>query len=424
MKFWNRDILHLSLLIIVTAFSSLIFGHFLHLLLLICIAFIVRQAILLNQLEQWLSKGAKNNYAHHTGIWAEIYHQIYRIKKANKKRKKQLSLIIEQFRKSTAALPDAVVVLGTYDEISWFNNAAQSILGFKKSDKGQRLPNLIRTPAFISFLNKKDPNAVLSIKSPANDQITLQVKIVNFDHDAYLLVAHDVTYLKNIERMRKDFVDNISHELRTPLTVLKGYLETLEDMPEEYSPLAIHALQQMNFQTNRLQSLVDDLLVLANLETQKIKTQCVEITPLLKQICHESSVIEQLNNRIELCLDTNINLLGNEQELRSAFSNLIVNAIKYSPENSIITVQWYQSGNIVILDVSDQGEGIPALEIPKITERFYRVNVQRNAEKKGTGLGLAIVKHVLVRHEAQLVINSELGKGSCFRCIFPQKRFC
>ncbi len=424
MKFWNRDILHLSLLIIVAALFSLIFGHFLHLLLFICIAFIFRQAMLLNQLEQWLSKGAKNKHAHHTGTWAEIYHQIYRIKKTNKKRKKQLSLIIEQFRKSTAALPDAVVVLSAYDEISWFNHAAQSMLGFKKSDKGQRLPNLIRTPSFISFLNKKDPNTVLSIKSPANDLITLQVKIVNFDRNAYLLVAHDITYLKNIERMRKDFVDNISHELRTPLTVLKGYLETLEDMPEEHSPLVAHAFQQMNLQTNRLQSLVNDLLLLANLETQKIEIQCVEIAPLLQQICHESGAIEQLNNRIELFLDTNTNLLGNEQELRSAFSNLIVNAIKYSPKDSIITVRWYQSENIVILDVIDQGEGIPALEIPKITERFYRVNVQRSSEKRGTGLGLAIVKHVLARHEAQLVINSELGKGSCFQCIFPRKRFC
>jgi len=424
MNFWNKDLLRLAVTILIAAIASSFIGHFLYLLLIICIGFILRQAFLLKQLEGWLRSGAKSNYPSSGGPWEEIYYHIFRLKKADKKRKKKLSLIIEQFRRSTSALPDAIVVIGEHDEISWFNDAAKKILGLKKKDKGKRLPNLIRAPAFVEFLNKKDPDTVLSIKAPVNEQVTLQLKIVTYDQNAHLLIAHDVTFLKNIERMRKDFVDNISHELRTPLTVLKGYLETLDDLSEDHSPLLTHSLQQMHNQTLRMQHLVDDLLLLANLETQKTQNNCVEINTLLKQICQESSALEQLNNRIELFIDSDINIFGNDQELRSAFSNLIVNALKYSCEESIVTVQWYQSGDNAILDIIDQGEGIPELEIPKITERFYRANAQREHEKHGTGLGLAIVKHALSRHDAQLKISSVVGKGSCFSCVFPKQRFC
>ncbi len=424
MSFWHKDFFHYSVAIILAFIASRFVGHFLYFLLAICIAIIVRQTYLLKQLEHWLSAGAKANNPTHEGLWEEVYYHIFRIKKANKKRKKQLSTIIEQFRKSTAALPDAVVVLGEHDEISWFNKAAKKTLGLQTSDKGQRIPNLIRTPAFVDFLIKKDSDAVLSLNSPINKNITLQIKVVNYGKNAHLLVAHDVTYLKNIERMRKDFVDNISHELRTPLTVLKGYLETLTDMDDQHSPLLTHSLEQMQNQTFRMQHLVDDLLLLANLETQKISRDCVTIQPLLKQICSESSALEALNNRIELFIDTDINILGNDQELRSAFSNLVVNALKYSPEDSIVTVQWYQSGDNLTLEVTDQGEGIPEQEISKVTERFYRINAKRKQQKSGTGLGLSIVKHVLARHDAQLVITSQLGKGSCFKCIFPKHRFC
>jgi len=424
MQFWNSDLLRLLIAIFFAAIISIFSGHFIYLLLLISISYMLRQAMLLNQIERWLRSGAKANHPSHSGIWDEIYYHVFRIKKTNKKRKKQLSRIIEQFRKSTAALPDAVVVLGEYDEIAWFNNAAKPILGLKKRDKGQRIPNLIRTPAFIEFLSKKDPDAILSIQSPANTLITLQIKIVTYDKNAHLLVAHDVSYLKNIERMRKNFVDNISHELRTPLTVLKGYLETLMDMEDDRSLLLTHALQQMNNQALRMQCLVDDLLLLADLETKKIKNQCVDMSTLLTQICQESGVLNPLDNRVELFIDSEINIFGDEQELRSAFSNLIVNALKYSSEESIVTVQWYQSAQSAVLDISDLGEGIPELEIHKITERFYRVDVQREHDKRGTGLGLAIVKHVIVRHNAQLKIKSQLGKGSCFSCVFPKERCC
>ncbi len=426
MHYWYYNLLLVISLILIAVIASFYIGHLPLILLFICIIYIIRQTYLLYRLERWLRMGAKKKAPHFNGLWQAIYQHIARIKRINKKRKNNLKPIIEQFRKSTAALPDAVVVLEKYDEISWFNGAAKKMLGLKKGDKGKCIYNLIHDAAFIEFLRAKDPAAALTLPSPVNNQETLQIKIVNYGNDSYshLLVAHDVTYLKNIERMRKDFVDNISHELRTPLTVLKGYLETLNDIDDQQSPLLTHSLQQMSDQTLRMQYLVDDLLLLADLETKKIENQCVEIAPLLKQICLESGALEQLNNRIELFIDTDINIIGNQKELRSAFSNLIVNALKYSPAESIVTVQWYQSEQSVILDITDLGEGIPADEIPKITERFYRVDVKRPQEQRGTGLGLAIVKHTLTRHNAQLLITSEWGKGSCFSCVFPKQRFC
>jgi two-component system phosphate regulon sensor histidine kinase PhoR len=222
--------------------------------------------------------------------------------------------------------------------------------------------------------------------------------------------------------MRKDFVANVSHELRTPLTVLKGYLETLQDIDDGYSPVLTSSLHQMHGQTERMQHLIDDLLLLTRLESQQRKTACVNIPDLLRQICHEGDTLSARS--VELTLETDSNIMGDEQELRSAFTNLLGNAIKYSPEDSLVKVRWYQRQDAMILSVTDQGEGIAKSEINRITERFYRVEVKRPVKVSGTGLGLAIVKHVLMRHDAYLSIESELGKGSCFSCHFPMKRVC
>ena len=224
--------------------------------------------------------------------------------------------------------------------------------------------------------------------------------------------------------MRKDFVANVSHELRTPLTVLKGYLETLQDMDDEQSPLLTNSFKQMQGQTERMQHLVDDLLLLTRLETQQKKTQCVDVPALLNQICSEIEALESATKRIELTLETAAHIVGEEQELRSAFTNLLGNALKYSNPNTLVKLRWHQEQGSVVLTIEDEGEGISKSDIPRITERFYRVETKRITKVTGTGLGLAIVKHVLMRHDAHLDITSELGKGSCFSCSFPDKRIC
>jgi len=422
MYLWKKDILYLLLAGLCAVLVWRFTGYFLESLLLISLSYSIRLVYLTQQLERSLHSGIQAKNAPKDGIWGKVYQHVFHTTEANIKRQKKLTRIIKKFSKSTAALPDAIVVLGKKNEIRWFNPAAKSVLGLRKKDKGEYILNLIHTPAFISFIQDKKTNTVLNIKSPTDERITLQIKIASYDKNSHLLVAHDISYLKNIERMRKDFVDNISHELRTPLTVLKGYLETLLEMEDENpSPLLIHSLQQMSNQSQRMQSLVDDLLLLANLETEKSEQLQVNIPALLEQVCQESKVLGLTENRIQLITDCQQGLKGNGQELHSVFSNLIINALKYSADDSVVTVHWYQEKQHLILDVIDQGEGIAEEDLPKITERFYRVDVKRTREARGTGLGLAIVKHGLARHDAQLVINSELGKGSTFRCVFPEE---
>ncbi|MDD2723057.1 MAG: phosphate regulon sensor histidine kinase PhoR [Methylovulum sp.] len=378
----------------------------------------------IRRFEKWICAGGKGQYPKTSGIWEEIFYHIYRIKKSDKRRKKKLRKLIEQFRQSTEALPDAAVVLRSNDEIDWANKTARQVLGLQQADKGQRIINFVRFPDFIRYLKSGNYSEPAIIPSPLNNRITLEVRIICYGSGLRLLLAQDVTQLKKMQTMRKDFVANVSHELRTPLTVLKGYLETLQDMDDDASPLLTNSFKEMLGQTERMQHLVDDLLLLTRLETQQKKTQCIDVPALLSQICKEGDTMENASRRIELTLETSAHLYGEEQDLRSAFTNLLGNALKYSPDDSVVKVRWYQNKEEIILDVEDFGEGIAVSEIPRITERFYRVENKRRNKIPGTGLGLAIVKHVLMRHDANLKITSELGKGSCFSCHFPVRRNC
>jgi two-component system phosphate regulon sensor histidine kinase PhoR len=424
MGIWKKEITKLLLLLLTTIIVGITTGSFMPLLLLLMLGIIVRQVIQINQFEKWISMGGRGKYPKATGIWEEIYYHIYRIKKDEKRRKKKLGKMIDQFRQSTEALPDAAIVLSINDEIDWANKAARDVFGLQQSDKGQRIPNLIRFPEFIRYLKSGDYKEAVILPSPVDKRITLEVRIVPYGAGLRLLLAQDVTQLKKMERMRKDFVANVSHELRTPLTVLKGYLETLQDLDDESSPLLTNSFQQMLGQTERMQHLVDDLLLLARLETQQKMTKCVDVPALLSQICKENDTLVNASRRIELTLETAVHIRGEEQELRSAFTNLLSNALKYSPENSLVKVRWYQDNISIVLAIEDQGEGITKAEMPRITERFYRIETKRLKKVNGTGLGLAIVKHVLMRHDAHLHITSELGKGSCFSCHFPVGRIC
>lgn len=424
MERWKREINIVIGLVLPALVLSYFVGHLSDMLLIIAVALLIKQTMAINDLEQWLSRGAFRDYKDRKGIWGDIYYHLWKIKKTDKKRKKKLSRMIDQFRKSTDALPDAAVVLGEYAEIEWINKAAQDVLGLKKSDKGQRIPNLIRAPQFIEYLKAHDYRQKICISSPVNESLILQISIVPYGAGLRLLVAQDVTQIKNMERMRTDFVANVSHELRTPLTVLKGYLETLQEMdnlPASYA----RSFKSMSTQAERMQNLIDDLLLLARLETKPKQFECVYMHDLLEQICKESDLLEKDERRIELNMTTDANLLGDAQELQSAFTNLLVNALKYSPATSPVKVGWHkkQDGS-VFLEIEDFGEGISATEIPRITERFYRADAKRNQKVMGTGLGLAIVKHVLVRHDAKLEIDSQLGKGSRFRCWFGPRRAC
>ena len=420
----RRELMYIALFIAIAAILSHFTGYFIYMVVLILSIALIRQAVLLSRLERWLSRGAGGKVPTATGIIGDIYYHFYQIKKNEKSRKKKLGKIIEQFRKSTDVLPDAAVVLGNYDEIEWSNKLAKVVLGIKKSDKGQRIDNLIRTPEFADFLKCRDEKQVLIMPSPVDSQIILQYRQVSYAAGQHLIIAHDVTQQKNMELMRKTFVDNVSHELRTPLTVLKGYLETLLDMDDKHSAMLTQSFNQMYAQTERMQYLVDDLLLLARLETQKKQMECVDAGSLIRDICLEGVAIGKSKQRIELSIETDCNIQGEEQDLRSAFTNILINALKYSADDSLVKVIWRKSELGLIYEVIDQGEGIAQVNIPRLTERFYRVDVRRSKKLSGTGLGLAIVKHVLMRHDARLEITSKLGKGSRFRCIFPSSLVC
>lgn len=424
MSSWQKEIIFISVLFIGIIILGSITKLFMPLLFLSVLALFIYQLVQINRFERWISAGGKGKYPKATGIWESIYYHHYRLKKAEKKRKKQLGKMVDQFRQSTEALPDAAIVLGVDDEIEWLNKIATEVLGLQQADRGQRIPNFIRFPEFIYYLKRGDFTDAIIIPSPVNKDITLAVRIIPYGSGLRLLLAQDVTQVKKMELMRKDFVANVSHELRTPLTVLKGYLETLIEMEQHASPIINKALEQMQLQTERMQHLVDDLLMLTRLETKPNKSEVVNIPDLLHQICEQSETFSQSNNRIELHIETDTHLQGDEQELRSAFTNLIENALKYSPNASIVKVRWYQDKTSSILSVQDFGEGIVSACIPRITERFYRCDVKRDKTVAGTGLGLAIVKHVLLRHDARLNITSVIHKGSCFSCCFPAERAC
>ncbi len=421
---WRKELAYLLVYVFIAAGISHFTGYFSWMLVAILAGFLIYHAFLLARLEQWLRAGAPGKSPNVNGVWGDVYYHFSRIKRKDKQRKKKLTSIIEQFRRSTDVLPDAAIVVGPNYEIQWSNQFAKLMLGIKKSDRGQRIDNLIRAPEFVQFLRDPAEKKTVTMLSPVDSAIYLMFRMVSYDNQQKLIIAHDVTQQRNLELMRKNFVDNVSHELRTPLTVIKGYLETLQDSPEAQSPFITKSLVQMEAQTDRMQYLVNDLLLLARLETKKQNFECVDIPALITEIWREKQSIDPKPERIRLYIETDWKIMGEEQELRSAFSNLIGNAIKYSPEDKPIIIRWKEKAAGLVFEVIDQGEGIAENEIQHITKRFYRVDVKRTKKLPGTGLGLAIVKHVIKRHEAELDIQSQLGQGSRFRCIFPLNRRC
>ncbi len=424
MNVWHREVMIGLLFFVIAGFAGIFYGLFFPVAFFLTLFYLLKQISLINQLQNWLRVGGTKQYPACKGIWEDIYYYLHQIKKREKRRKKKLSKLLNQFQKSTEALPDAAVVLGVNDEIEWTNSAAREILGLRHSDKGQRLPNLIRFPEFVNFVKSRNYQQSILIHSPINDQITLEIRFVTYGAGLRLMLAHDVSQLKKIERMRKDFVANVSHELRTPLTVLRGYLEALKEIDPEDLTLYSTSIDQMQIQTQRMEHLVGDLLLLTRLETQPQKNRCVNVNQLLRQICQEVGALKNAATRLQLTLESTLGLMGDEQDLRSAFTNLIVNALHYSPEHTPVKVSWYEVENLMYLEVVDYGEGISQSNISRVTERFYRVDRKRDTKVGGTGLGLAIVKHVCQRHEAELKIVSEIGKGSTFSCIFPKLRSC
>ncbi len=360
------------------------------------------------------------------GLWGEVFDSIYHLQRRDQRVRGRLQAVIDRVQESTAALRDAVIMLDSEGNLEWWNRAAEQLLGLKTpQDSGQAITNLVRHPRFKEYFEAGQYQEALEIPSPINDRQRLQLQITRYGNNEHLMFVRDVTRLHQLEQMRKDFVANVSHELRTPLTVISGYLETLLDNVEEVNPRWLRALQQMQQQGSRMQNLLNDLLLLAKLEATDYPSdnQPVAMDLLLLSIRNDAQALSgSRNHRISLEADHQVRLKGSEAELRSAFSNLVFNAVKYSPEESEIRIRWWADEQGGHFSVADSGIGIEAKHLPRLTERFYRVDSSRASNTGGTGLGLAIVKHVLLRHRARLDVTSVPGKGSTFTCHFPAQQ--
>ncbi len=357
------------------------------------------------------------------GLWGEVFDSIYHLQRRDQRVRGRLQAVIDRVQESTAALTDAVIMLDSDGNLEWWNRAAETLLGLKTpQDSGQPVTNLVRHPAFKDYFEQNNHSEPLELPSPINDRLRLQFHITQYGNREHLMLVRDITRLHQLEQMRKDFVANVSHELRTPLTVISGYLETLLDNVDDINPRWLRALQQMQQQGGRMQNLLNDLLLLAKLEATDYPSdnQPVAIDLLLLSIKGDAQALSnERHHRIGLEADANFKLKGSEAELRSAFSNLIFNAVKYTPDEGEIRIRWWGDEQGAYLSVQDSGLGIEAKHLPRLTERFYRVDSSRASNTGGIGLGLAIVKHVLLRHRARLDISSVLGKGSTFTCHFP-----
>lgn len=430
-KSWRIELNKFISLILLGAFGGWVAGYPGWGVALLLIPYTFWHLRRLRELLQWMEDGAKIDDAgqipESTGAWGQLFDHMNQRFKETHARLNRLKQSIERTQQSSNAIKDAIVLFDNHGGIEWWNESATHLLGFRKTtDRHQVITNLVRDPRFVRFFEGGIYDNSVEIPSPANPEIFVQIHISKFGKNERLLVARDVTRLHSLEQVRKDFVANVSHELRTPLTVIKGYLDTFLGVLDPEENRALHrGLTQMEQQTHRMELLVADLLLLSKLETESIKSiaKPINVARLLKQIQADAKALnEEKQHAIELSADENLLLLGDENELRSAFSNLIINAVKYTPPQGTINIRWWHTPEGGHFCVQDNGIGIEARHIPRLTERFYRADQSRHSETGGTGLGLAIVKHVLIHHSAQLEIKSQLGRGSEFICHFPTRQ--
>ncbi|MGR5286821.1 phosphate regulon sensor histidine kinase PhoR [Vibrio maritimus] len=377
------------------------------------------------RLSAWLWDEKRLTPPSGTGNWESLFNGIYRLQQRQRRKRKELTNLIRRFKNGAESLPDAVVVFRSEGNIVWCNKLAQHLLGFRwPDDSGQPISNLIRTPDFIKYISKQDFSEPLEMRSPLNVERMLELRIVPYTEGEHLMVVRDVSQLKQLEGMRRNFFANVSHELRTPMTVLQGYLEMTEDPDMVVGPMWTKAHGVMTEQLNRMNSLVNQLLTLSKIEAAPMHEldEVVNVPAMLEVLEKEAvSLSGDDQHKISFDVDNSLRVFGDDDQLRSAISNLVYNAVKYTPPGANVKVRWYQSSQGAHLEVEDTGDGIEAQHLHRLTERFYRVDKARSRDTGGSGLGLAIVKHALSHHDSHLEIHSEVAVGSKFSFILPER---
>jgi len=423
--YWLRELGRLTLILAASLVVGAVFGLHRESLVIGLLLFLGWHLIKLHHFARWLIHGYEPEAGFSENIWSELYYQVYKLRERGRKRERKLKNLVERYRQSAAAFPDAALVLRRDNAIEWMNEAAATLLGLNLvRDIGQRVDNLVRPPAFVEYLQSGDYVEPLVLGSPVDNASTMQIYIVPYGDNQRLLIARDITKLHRLEAMRRDFIANVSHELSTPLTVISGYLESLVGKPRKPEQIE-QALRQMQQQTERMRNLVNDLLQISRLEMNEIQEDeaDVNVPAMLHGLLADARMLGgERRHEIVLEADESVWLHGVNQYLYSAFANLVRNAVQYTPGGGRIVIRWYADAAGACFSVEDTGIGIPPHLIPRLTERFYRVDTGRSRSVGGTGLGLSIVKHVLRNHQAVLEVRSAPGQGSTFLCRFPPSR--
>jgi two-component system phosphate regulon sensor histidine kinase PhoR len=386
-------------------------------------ALVVHHKRHLRRLKRWLAHPEPGQVPEGRGEWAAVLGALHRHERAAAGRQGELAEALARFRRAAQAMPDGVVLLDAQNGIEWCNDNAAAMLELdSRADIGRPIANLVRDPAFIEYLAAPDEDRPRAVRVPVPRGVVLSIRLVPYGEEQKLLLTRDVTQAERVETMRRDFVANVSHELRTPLTVLVGFLETVRELKLDPQRVRDY-LAMMGDQAGRMRRIIDDLLALSVLESAPPPPmERVPVAPLLDRLRADGAALSGGRHAIRVEGAPRFDLLGSENELVGAFTNLVSNAVRYTPSGGTIRLVWRDGAEGALFSVVDTGPGIAPEHIPRLTERFYRVDRSRSRETGGTGLGLAIVKHTLARHQAVLDIESELGKGSRFTARFPPQR--
>jgi two-component system phosphate regulon sensor histidine kinase PhoR len=405
--------------------AGLVFGHWGAIFIGVLSVYLAVQIINLLRLDRWLRRRRAEPSPDINGPWGEVIATVNRIYRRKQFHKARVVRLLREFRRLTAAMPDGAVLLGPNNEIIWFNRNAANWLGLRrKLDFGIRIENLVRDPLFIQYLKEQGSRSSVTIHKPSNGGRWLELHLVTTSaSEQKLVIVRDVTREIRLESIRRDFVANASHEMRSPLTVIAGYLDALAEEPH-LDELWREPVLEMRRQADRMRGIINDLLELSRLEASGAAPadQEIDVGGMLSLLRRDLASQAQRPRKIELKLESVAHLRGSESELHSIFSNLVSNAAKYTPAEGEIEIRWWVDAAGGHVAVRDTGIGIAAEHIPRLTERFYRVDPGRSRKIGGSGLGLAIVKHGLQRHDGTLTIESVEGQGSTFTCHFPLDR--
>lgn len=429
MQAWRAELKRHFLVLAAVSLAGFAIGELVLAWLLLFVSYAAFNFYQLLRLTKWLAKDHSSNKSappESFGLWGGIFDGIYRLQKQERRASAYLENIVNKAQESSAALEMAVIMIDRQNNLDWWNQASESLLGLRyPQDRRQPVTNLIRDPRFSEYFSGNAYDEPLKLNAPGDSGRVLEFQIALFGENERLMIARDITQLHRLELMRTDFVGNVSHELGTPITVIKGYLEAIMDNMQDLDDKWQKPIRQMHQQSSRMENIVKDLLLLSSLETKtRPRPQdSFSLLQLFSEIRNDTQqIFAKKSHDFRLDCDEKLQFLGERAELYSAISNLVTNAAKYTPAEGTIMISAQNSEAGLEIVIRDNGIGIESQHLPRLTERFYRVDVSRSSETGGTGLGLAIVKHIVGRHDGELNIDSEVGKGSRFVCHFPPSR--